>query len=219
MLALNQHHRVNFNFKKTWRTLRLCHTKKIKKNNNKKSKNKIKMASNTNSQKLMMDERLSSYEIEFSARFSSAIKQMAEECLALTLPIVVIEHIYNLDNNLSVVRSQARRGAKEGMPLKNEEDEYEHKLRISVYVFDKEGSMYPNKTASKTPLNVALFGGMFKMNTSITRPKYVQVCQQAKPKRNRKSTSDRENQRIGVSKKNKNRRIVIATLPVVHRTK
>ena len=32
----------------------------------------------------------------------------------------------------------------------------EHKLRISVYVFDKEGCIYPDKTASKTPLNITL---------------------------------------------------------------
>ena len=32
----------------------------------------------------------------------------------------------------------------------------EHKLRMSVYVFDKKGCMYPDKTASKTPSNVAV---------------------------------------------------------------
>ena len=122
---------------------------------------------------------------------------MANEGIGLSLPIVVIEHVYNSDNNL---RSQARKCAKEGMPNKEEDDEYyfslfkakkvtkevkeegttkkkeelmiilrcktiaanyaiyydlnnrvEHKMRISVYVFDKKGCMYPDKTASKTP--------------------------------------------------------------------
>ena len=49
----------------------------------------------------------------------------------------------------------------------------QHKLRISVNVFDKEGCMYPDKSASKTPLNVAILNEMFKVNRSITRPKYV----------------------------------------------
>ena len=47
----------------------------------------------------------------------------------------------------------------------------EHKLRMSVYVFDKEGCIYPDKTASKTPLNVDR--DMFKVNKSVIRPKYV----------------------------------------------
>ena len=172
-------------------------------------------------QKITMDERMSRHEIEFAARFSSAVEQMANEGIGLSLPIVVIEHIYNSDCNLSVVRSQARKCAKEGMPKKNEDDEYyfslfkikevtqgieegntskkkelmiilrcknkaanyavyydinnrvEHKMRISVYVFDKEGCMYPDKTASKTPLNIAVLSEMFKVNATITRPKYV----------------------------------------------
>ena len=169
-----------------------------------------------------MDERMSKHEREFTARFSSAMTQMANEGIELSLPIVVIEHIHNSENNLSVVRSQARKCAKEDMPKKNEEDDYyfsllkikevvrkvidkgeeiekkelmmilrckvkaanyaifyelynriEHKLRISVYVFDKEGCIYPDKTASKTPLNIDLLREMFRVNKSITRPKYV----------------------------------------------
>ena len=165
---------------------------------------------------------MSRHEIEFSTRFASAIEQMANEGISLSLPIVVIEHIYNSDCSLSVVRSQARKCAKEGMPKKNEEDDYyfsllkvkevtqeterevtrkkkselmivlrcknktanyaiyydlnnkvEHKMRISVYVFDREGCMYPDKTASKTPLNIAVLNEMFKVNKSITRPEYV----------------------------------------------
>ena len=49
----------------------------------------------------------------------------------------------------------------------------EHKLRISVYVFDREGCIYPDKTASKTPLNITLLRDMFKVNKTIIRPKYV----------------------------------------------
>ena len=165
---------------------------------------------------------MSRHEIEFSTRFASAIEQMANEGISLSLPIVVIEHIYNSDSRLSAVRSQARKCAKEGMPKKNEEDDYyfsllkvkevtqeterevtrkkkselmivlrcknktanyaiyydlnnkvEHKMRISVYVFDREGCMYPDKTASKTPLNVTVLNEMFEANKSITRPRYV----------------------------------------------
>ena len=83
------------------------------------------MASNNlTSQKLTMNERMSRHEIEFAARFSSAIEQMANEGIGLSLTIEVIEHIYNSDNNLSVVRSQARKCSKEGMPKKDKEDEY-----------------------------------------------------------------------------------------------
>ena len=169
-----------------------------------------------------MDERMSKHEQEFASRFSSAMTQMTAEGIELSLPIVVIEHIHNSANNLSVVRSQARKCAREDMPKKFEDDDYyfsllkikevarkviekgveiekkelmmilrcklksanyaiyhelnnriEHKLRISVYVFDKEGCIYPDKTASKTPLNITLLKEMFKVNRTIIRPKYV----------------------------------------------
>ena len=80
------------------------------------------------SQKLTIDERMSRHEIEFSTRFASAIEQLAEDGIGLSLPIVVIEHIYNSDNNLSVVRSLARKCAKEGMPKKFEDDDYNFSL-------------------------------------------------------------------------------------------
>ena len=79
-------------------------------------------------QKLTMDERMSRHEIEFSTRFASAIEQMANEGISLSLPIVVIEHIYNSDCNLSVARSRARKCAKEGMLKKDEDDEYHFSL-------------------------------------------------------------------------------------------
>ena len=143
---------------------------------------------------------MSKHEREFATIFSSAMTQLADEGIELTLPIVVIEHIHKSENNLKFVRSQVRKCAKEDMPKKFEEDEYyfsllkikevvqtsvekgvevekkelmmilrckiksanyaiyheinnriEHKLRMSVYVFDKEGCIYPDKTASKTP--------------------------------------------------------------------
>ena len=62
-----------------------------------------------------MDERMSRHEREFATRFSSSISQMADEGFGLTLPILVIEHIYKSENSLSVVRSIARNCAKEGM--------------------------------------------------------------------------------------------------------
>ena len=48
------------------------------------------MASNNNNRKLTMDERMSRHEIEFSTRFASAIEQMANEGISLSLPIVVV---------------------------------------------------------------------------------------------------------------------------------
>ena len=71
-----------------------------------------------------MDERMSKHEQEFASRFSSAMTQMTAEGIELSLPIVVIEHIHNSANNLSVVRSQARKCAREGMPKKFEDDDY-----------------------------------------------------------------------------------------------
>ena len=48
-----------------------------------------------------------------------------------------------------------------------------HKFRMSVYVFDDEGFIYQEKTASKTPVNVTKLRAMFRSNPSINRPKYV----------------------------------------------
>ena len=72
---------------------------------------------------MSMDERMSKHEREFATRFSCAITQMADEGIELSLPIVVIEHIHKAENNLSVVRSQVRKCAKEDIPKKFEEDE------------------------------------------------------------------------------------------------
>ena len=158
-------------------------------------------------------------EKNLNSRFSSAMTQMTDEGIELALTIFVIEHIHKSENNLSVVRSQVRKCAKEDMPKKFEKDEYyfsllkikkvarkvtekgaevekkelmmilrcktklanyaiyhelnnriEHKLRISVYVFKKEGCIYPDKMASKTLLNVTLLRDIFKVNKTITDP-------------------------------------------------
>ena len=73
---------------------------------------------------LSMDERMFKHEREFTTRFSSAMSQMAEEGVGVSLPIEVIEHTYKSENYLSVVRSQVRKCAKEDMPKKFEEDDY-----------------------------------------------------------------------------------------------
>ena len=73
---------------------------------------------------MSMDERMSKHEKEFTSRFSSAMNQLADEGIELTLPIVVVEHIHKSENNLSVVRSQVRKCAKEDMPKKFEDDDY-----------------------------------------------------------------------------------------------
>ena len=148
-------------------------------------------------QSTTMDERMSKHETEFANSFSSAMTQLADEGIELSLPIVVIEHIHKAENNLSVIKSQLRKCANEDMPRTFEEDDYyfsllkvkevvrrviergvekelmmilrcklksanfaiyhalnnrvEHKLRISVYVFDKEGCIYPDKRRAKHP--------------------------------------------------------------------
>ena len=60
-----------------------------------------------------MDELLSRHELAFSTRFRSLLSQLAEEGIGLTLPVVVIEHIYNSECNLGIVKAQARKCAKE----------------------------------------------------------------------------------------------------------
>ena len=56
------------------------------------------------------------------------------------------------------------------LPLNNK---VEHSLRMSVYVFYEEGCIYPDKTPSKNPLNVASLRKLFKPNKSIRNPKLV----------------------------------------------
>ena len=76
----------------------------------------------------------------------------------------------------------------------------EHKLRISVYVFDKEGCIYTDKTASKTLLKIALLKEMFEVNKAITRPKYVDN------KIDRKRGIARQHTREGMTKETSQKR-------------
>ena len=46
----------------------------------------------------------------------------------------------------------------------------ERRLRLIAYIFDEEGCVYPDKTAKKTPLNVAVLREIFKPNLAITNP-------------------------------------------------
>ena len=75
-------------------------------------------------QRTTMDEHMSKHETEFANKFSSAMTQLADEGIELSLPIVVIEHIHKSENNLRVIKSQVRKCAKEDMPRKFEEDDY-----------------------------------------------------------------------------------------------
>ena len=60
-----------------------------------------------------MDELLSRHELAFSTRFTSLLSQLADEGIGLTLSVVVIEHIYNSESNLGIVKAQARNCTKE----------------------------------------------------------------------------------------------------------
>ena len=75
-----------------------------------------------------MDELLSRHELAFSTRFTSLLSQLADEGIGLTLPVVVIEHIYNLDSNLGIVKAQARKCAKKLSHLIDGKDEDFFKL-------------------------------------------------------------------------------------------
>ena len=49
----------------------------------------------------------------------------------------------------------------------------EHRLRLSAYIFDEEGCVYQDKTASKTPLDVTKMRALFRPNPMIKNTKYV----------------------------------------------
>ena len=80
-----------------------------------------------------IDELLGRHELAFSTRFvvvycTSLLSQLADEGIGLTLPVVVIEHIYNLDSNLGIVKAQARKCAKKLSHLIDGKDEDFFKL-------------------------------------------------------------------------------------------
>ena len=62
--------------------------------------------------------------MEFSTRFTSVLSQLAEDGIVLTLPIVVIDNIYDSESNLEIVKAQARKFAKEVTDIINCKDEY-----------------------------------------------------------------------------------------------
>ena len=70
-----------------------------------------------------MEELLSRHELAFSTRFASLLSQLADEGIGLTLPVVVIEHIYNTESTLGIVRAQARKCAKEMSNIYNGTDQ------------------------------------------------------------------------------------------------
>ena len=61
-----------------------------------------------------------------------------------------------------------------------------------MYVFDKEGCIYPDKTASKTPLNMKVLRDMFPVNRSIIRPKYIDNKENRKRNIARKHARERD---------------------------
>ena len=142
-----------------------------------------------------------------------------KEGFGLTLPVVVIEHIYISESNLGFLKAQVGKCAKEvssiidgnneeyfellkvkevefeteekGVQVRHKEliiilsckkrvanysiyhelnNTVERRLRLSAYIFDEEGCVYPDKTARKTPLNVAKLRSMFVPNPKVTNP-------------------------------------------------
>ena len=56
----------------------------------------------------------------------------------------------------------------------------ERRLRLSVYIFDEEGCVYPDKSARKNPLNVTALRAMFRINTTIRTPILVEYKEERK---------------------------------------
>ena len=75
-----------------------------------------------------IDELLSQRELAFSTRFTSLLSQLEDEGIGLTLPVVVIEHIYNSERNLGILKAKARKCAKELSHIVDGKDEYNFKL-------------------------------------------------------------------------------------------
>ena len=166
-----------------------------------------------------MDELLNRHELALLTRFTSLLHQLAYEGIGLTLPVVIIEHIYKSESNLGIVKAQARKCAKELSDIADGPDEnyfdllkvkevefeteergilvrhkelmiilnckiraanysiyhdlinrVERRLRLSAYIFDEEGCVFPDKTAKINPLNVAALRAMFKPNPAVTNP-------------------------------------------------
>ena len=86
-----------------------------------------------------MEELLNTHELKFSTRFTSVLHQLAEEGIGLTLPIVVLEHIYDSESNLGIVKAQARKCAKEVTNIVDGKDEdYFELLKVKRAVYETE---------------------------------------------------------------------------------
>ena len=86
-----------------------------------------------------MEELLSRHELAFSTRFASLLSQLADEGISLTLPVVVIEHIYNTESTLGIVRAQARKCAKEMSDIDDGTDQdYFNLLKVKEVEFELE---------------------------------------------------------------------------------
>ena len=169
-----------------------------------------------------MDELLNRHELAFSTRFASLLSQLADEGIGFSLPVVVIEHIWNSESNLGIVKAQARKFAKElsnivdgtneeyfdllkvkevefeteerGVLVKHKElimilnckekaanysiyhelnNRVERRLRLSAYIFDEEGCVYPDKSAKKTPLDKNKLRAMFISNPFIRNQVFI----------------------------------------------
>ena len=86
-----------------------------------------------------MEELLSRHELAFSTRLTSLLSQLADEGISLTLPVVVIEHIYNTESALGIVRAQARKCAKEMSDIDDGTDQdYFNLLKVKEVEFELE---------------------------------------------------------------------------------
>ena len=86
-----------------------------------------------------MEELLSRHELAFSTRFTSLLHQLANEGIGLTLPVVIIEHIYNSESNLGIVKAQARKCAKElSNIVDGSDEEYFDLLKVKEVEFKTE---------------------------------------------------------------------------------
>ena len=91
------------------------------------------------SQQPTMEELLNRHELAFSARFTSLLQQLANEGIGLTLPVVIIEHIYNSESNLGLVKAQARKCAKELSDIVDGTDEeYFNLLKVKEVEYENE---------------------------------------------------------------------------------
>ena len=88
---------------------------------------------------ISMEELLNQHELAFSTRFASLLSQLADEGIGLSLPVVVIEHVYNSESNLGIVKAQVRKCAKEVSNIVDGQDEdYFELLKVKEVEFETE---------------------------------------------------------------------------------